>query len=109
MADTDILDRARSAFRAQSWKEAYACFGVADEQEQLSASDLDLYARAAYLVGNDDDCVRALERAYHQQLADDQHEQAAGSAFWLAFNLMNRGEMARAGGWLGRVEQLVPP
>jgi DNA-binding CsgD family transcriptional regulator len=109
MADTDILDQARSAFRAQSWGQAYACFGAADEELELSSSDLELYARAAYLVGSDDACVRALERAYHQQLAAGWPEQAAASAFWLAFNLMNRGEMARAGGWLGRVEQLVPP
>jgi DNA-binding CsgD family transcriptional regulator len=109
MADTDILDRARSAFRTQSWGQAYTCFGAADAELGLSSSDLELYARAAYLVGNDDACVRALERAYHQLLADGDPEQAANAAFWLAFNLMNRGEMARAGGWLGRVEQLVPP
>ena len=108
MADTDILDRARSAFRAQAWGQAYACFGAADAELELSSSDLELYARAAYLVGNDEACVRALERAYHQLLADGKPEQAATGAFWLAFNLMNRGEMARAGGWLGRVEQLLP-
>jgi len=107
MAVADVLDRARAAFLEQSWETAYTGFCTADAQIPLSASDLDLYARTAYLVGKDEHCVRVLERAYHQRLEHGQREQAAQSAFWLGFNLMNRGETARAGGWLARAGQLV--
>ena len=28
-------------------------------------------------------------------------------AFWVAFNLLNRGELARAGGWLARGRRIL--
>jgi DNA-binding CsgD family transcriptional regulator len=34
-------------------------------------------------------------------------ERAARCAFWLAFGLLNRGELARAGGWLARARRLL--
>lgn len=109
MAVADVLDRARAAFRDQSWENAHAWFRAADAEDRLCASDLELSARAAYLVGRDEDCVVVLERAYRLRLEEDQRDEAAQDAFWLAFNLMNRGETARAGGWLARAEQLVDP
>jgi DNA-binding CsgD family transcriptional regulator/tetratricopeptide (TPR) repeat protein len=104
MTTSDLLAQAHEAFRGQAWRAAYAGFRAADEGSDLVASDLELYARSAYLVGEDDRCVALLERAYHRRLADDEGEKAAETAFWLAFNLFNRGEEARAGGWLARVE-----
>lgn len=105
MTAVDVLERAREGFRGQAWQQAYASFASADERFALDGHDLALYARAAYLVGKDDDCVTLLERASRNYLEDEQPERAAECAFWLAFNLMNRGQMAQAGGWLARAEQ----
>lgn len=107
MTAQDVLDKARDSFRRQSWEQAFAYFHATDADRPLDAEDLELLGRAAYLTGRDTDCVRALERAYQQRAAEGQHEQAAEAAFWLAFNLMGRGEMAQAGGWLARAEHLV--
>jgi DNA-binding NarL/FixJ family response regulator len=107
MADRDVLDRARQHFQEHSWREAHSCFEEADRRERLDAADLELYARAAYLAGRDDDCVRGLERAFHLRSDHDEVLSAAEDAFWLAYNLMNRGETAAAGGWLARSQELV--
>jgi DNA-binding NarL/FixJ family response regulator len=64
-------------------------------------------AVAAYLAGRDDDCDRAWEAAHRAALAADDVPEAARYAFWLALCLMLRGQMARAGGWLGRAEALL--
>jgi ATP/maltotriose-dependent transcriptional regulator MalT len=103
MTASAALDQAREAFRHQAWNDAYACFSTADDTGHLTASDLDLFASTAYLVGNDDHCVKLLERAYHDHLAAGAEHMAAETAFWLAFNLLHRGEEAPAGGWLARV------
>ncbi|WP_202804080.1 hypothetical protein [Crystallibacter crystallopoietes] len=108
MSGRDALELARDAFREQAWGQAYARFGVADSDSRLAPADLELYARASFLTGRDDACVSLLDRAYHQLLDSGEHEQAAECAFWLGFNLINRGEMAQAGGWLARAEKLVP-
>lgn len=98
-------DQAREAFAEQAWARAHAHFVAADRSGDLAAGDLDLFARAAFLVGDEEGCVSLLERAYEAHLKEGTREAAAESAFWAAFNLMNRGEMARAGGWLSRAHQ----
>lgn len=107
MADEDVLDRARRSFREHSWREAHLRFAEADAGTTLSPEDLELYARASFLVGADEDCARALERAHRGWLSSQEPERAAESAFWLGFNLMQRGETARAGGWLARAAELA--
>lgn len=99
------LDGAREAFAAQAWATSRAHFAAADGVGELQADDLDMFARAAFLVGDDEECVNLEERAYEAHLAEGAIAAAAESAFWAAFNLMNRGETARAGGWLSRAQQ----
>ncbi|MEE2034545.1 LuxR C-terminal-related transcriptional regulator [Rhodococcus chondri] len=106
----DVLDLARENFREQSWKAALDGFRLADAQRALGAADLDRAARCAYLTGNDDECIRLLERAFAAHAAEDRAESACESAFWLGFTLtMNRGEAALAAGWLARAERLLTP
>ncbi|HET6628004.1 MAG TPA: LuxR C-terminal-related transcriptional regulator [Nocardioidaceae bacterium] len=99
------LDHARAAFAELAWGKAHAHFAEADRCGALSADDLDLFARTALLVGADEEGVDLLERAYEAHLAEGAADTAAESAFWAALNLMHRGEMARAGGWLSRARQ----
>lgn len=68
-------------------------------------AELERQAAAAYLTGRDD--AGPWTRAYRAWLRRDQPEHAARCAFWLAFGLINRGEVARGAGWLSRAHRLV--
>ena len=46
-------------------------------------------------------------RAHHEFLRRGDAERAARCAFWLAFSLLNQGELARGGGWLARARRLL--
>jgi DNA-binding CsgD family transcriptional regulator/tetratricopeptide (TPR) repeat protein len=74
---------------------------------QLSPADLDRLAVAAYLVGKDDEAVAAWEHAYNRRADDGDRAEAARCAFWAAFSLMMRGQMAHASGWLSRGESML--
>lgn len=103
----DALTRGRDAFRRQAWAEAYDQLAVADQETPLAPADLERLATAAYLVDRDPDSTDAWARAHSALLSRGEVARAARCAFWLAFSLMNRGERARAGGWLGRAQRLI--
>lgn len=107
MTTAVALDRARESFRRQAWGAAYAQFWAADQQLSLKLEDLERLAVAAYLVGKDGDSVDVWTRAYHECLRISDGPRAARCAFWLAFGLLNRGEMAAGGGWLARAQRLL--
>ncbi len=101
------LDRGRASFARRAWVEADEWLCLADDAEPLGAEDLELLATAGYMVGRDEAHVSGLERAHREYLDAGQELRAARCAFWIAVNLILRGEMARASGWLGRAERLV--
>ncbi|MDN5852606.1 MAG: LuxR family transcriptional regulator, partial [Actinomycetia bacterium] len=107
MAGTAALDKARDAYAARAWASAYGDFRVADEKSPLAAGDLEDYARAAYLVGEDEATATLLARAFEQHQRARCADAAGEDAFWLGFYLLNRGEFARAGGWLGRANEVT--
>ncbi len=75
---------------------------MTDNETHLVGDDLERLAVAAYLTGNDEESADAWTRAHHDRLHAGDLAGAARCAFWLAFSLMMRGEMAPAGGWLAR-------
>jgi DNA-binding CsgD family transcriptional regulator len=89
------------------WMDAFNALSLADEGVPLGAEDLELLSISAYLIGRDDDSLRALDRAHRAHLENGDTLGAARSAFWLGFRLIDLGEMARATGWLGRAARLV--
>lgn len=94
------LDAGRASFRRQAWTDAFTRLSSADREAALEPDDLGLLAVAAYLLGRDTDSARARARAFSLLQSQGATQGAARCAFWLAFELMNAGEMARAGGWL---------
>ncbi len=96
------LQQARRTFQRQDWATAYGLLRTLDDQTPLEPEDLERAGHSAYLTGRDDDCVTLLERAFHERTKRSDPEGAALDAFWLFYSLMNRGESARAGGWIGR-------
>lgn len=101
------LDCGRSDFARGAWTAARDAFGRADEAEPLSAPDLELLAVAAYMLGRLEEFLAVLERAYHAHSDAGQPLRAARAAIFLGINLAIIGDVAQAGGWLGRAQRLV--
>lgn len=76
-------------------------------QEDLGPPELEQLAISSYLIGDDDQCEAAWEAAHRQYVESGNRPDAARCSFWLAFCLMMRGQMAQAGGWLGRTEAVI--
>ena len=87
--------------------DAYESLSFADQTAPLRAEDLESLATSAYMLGRDDEYVRSLERAHHAYLEGGEALRAVRCAFWMAINLIVRGELGRATGWLGRARRLV--
>jgi DNA-binding NarL/FixJ family response regulator len=107
MTTADTLDRGRASLEQRAWADAFDKLSAADRETPLAPQDLELLAKAAYLVGRDADRDEVLARAHREWLRLGGAERAARCAFWLAFGLLNRGELARGGGWLARARRLL--
>jgi hypothetical protein len=95
MTRTEILERGRSGFERHVWGEACAHLSAADRDEPLEPEDLERLAVAAHLVGQDAVSIEGWERAHHEHLGRGQRAPAVRCAFWLAFELLIRGELVR--------------
>lgn len=107
MVNIEELHGGREAFGRQAWGDAYARLASADQATPLEPDDLERLATAAHLTGREVESEDAWARAHHAFLIRGDAERAARSAFWLAFGLLDRGERARAGGWLARARRLL--
>jgi DNA-binding CsgD family transcriptional regulator len=107
MTAADALDRGRESFGRWAWADAFVQLSAADRMSPLEAEDLERLATAAYLIGRDDDGADAGARAHHEFLRQGSVERAVRGAFWLAFGLLGRGEVARGGGWIARGRRLL--
>lgn len=101
------LELGHRAYSRRAWGDAYRQLSVADQANSLSATDLELLALSAYLIGRDDDYLRTLERAHHAYLDSGESLGAVRCAFWLGLRLAFRGEMGPASGWFARARRLL--
>jgi DNA-binding NarL/FixJ family response regulator len=101
------VDRGREAFDRQAWRRAYEDLAEADRDEPLEIADLERLASAAYLVGQSDESADVWARAHQECAHIGEVARAARCAFWLAFALLNNGELARGGGWVDRAQRLL--
>jgi DNA-binding CsgD family transcriptional regulator len=101
------IEQGRQFYADRAWSDAYTALSGADREAPLPADDLELLATAAYMIGREDEYFSALGRAHQAHLNDGEALHAARCALWVAMNLAQRGEMGRAGGWLGRARRLV--
>ncbi|MGH6921323.1 MAG: LuxR C-terminal-related transcriptional regulator [Geminicoccaceae bacterium] len=99
--------RGREAFAQQKWRAAYAQLSAADREQPLEPADLERFATAAYLVGEDAHATTIWTRAHHQLIDQGNVERAARWGFWLSLSLLLGGEMARSTGWLARSQRLL--
>jgi DNA-binding CsgD family transcriptional regulator len=103
----DQLERGRRAYRNRSWKTAHRSLARAEAVSPLSGEDLELLATAACMLGDADEQVQALERAYRRYREGGDDDAALRCAIWLGIHLMLAGRVGRAGGWLSRAERQI--
>ena len=101
------LDRGRESFDRLAWADAYEQLSAADQLSPLEAEDLERIATAAYLSGKEDAGADLLLRAHNAFLSLGDRERAVRCAYHLAMSLFQKGEFARAGGWLARSRRLL--
>jgi hypothetical protein len=103
----DGIDRGRDAFDRQAWGRAYEHLSAAAHDEPLEVEDLERLASAAYLVGRSAESSDVWALAHQECARLGEVARAARCAFWLAFALLNNGELARGGGWVDRAQRLL--
>jgi len=106
-ANQDNATSARASFDRMAWAEACERYLVADHDEPLGPDDLERAANAAHLSGRDQEADALSQRAVHGYEEAGNPERAALDAWWLGMSLMQRGDMAQAGGWFARAGRLV--
>jgi DNA-binding CsgD family transcriptional regulator len=107
IAMAGAIDRGRASFERWAWMDAYEQLSAADGAARLELKDLERLAAAAYLLGRDEESVDVWARAYHECARVDDVARAARCAFWVAFVLLNKGELARGSGWVHRAQRLL--
>jgi hypothetical protein len=101
------VERGRQAFADQAWADAVVHLSAAAEDSPLGIDDLERQAAATYLIGRADESVELWAAAHHECARGADAARAARCGFWLAFILLNRGELARGGGWVDRARRLL--
>lgn len=103
----DTVRRGREHYARQQWTDAYRMLRVADQAHPLSGEDYERLSTAAYMSGRQNECLAALEQAYHAHIESGVRLRAIRCAFWLRMGLLMRREPAHASGWLSRAERLI--
>ena len=100
----DELLQAREAYERRDWALALDRLrGVGN----LGPKDTLALATAAYLMGDVDEAVRALQSGYQDMIKHGDDLAAVRFAFWLVLILNMRGETAVGGGWVARGRRLL--
>jgi DNA-binding CsgD family transcriptional regulator/tetratricopeptide (TPR) repeat protein len=105
--ESDQLAAGREAYEKRAWRDAYRRLSHADEAVPLGVEDLERLATSAYLAGQEEDYLRALERAHHAHVDFGNCLRASRAAFWLGLRLALRGDAGQASGWFGRAHRLL--
>jgi DNA-binding NarL/FixJ family response regulator len=102
----DELEAGREAYARREWEAAREHLTRVDPAT-LRADDLRALGAAAYLVGDHDGTVRALQRAHSLHVAAGDRLAAAYDAHQLAMLFTTTGDLAVGAGWVARAQRLV--
>jgi class 3 adenylate cyclase len=102
----DSLNAARTAAGSHAWREAYDAYAAADERE-LSPSDLERFADAAWWTGRLDQAISLRERAYAGFSGAGEKLDAARLALTLSWDHGGRGAFSVSHGWFANAERLL--
>jgi ATP/maltotriose-dependent transcriptional regulator MalT len=100
----DELLEAREAYERRDWAVA---LDRMRGMGSLGPDDTFALATSAYLLGDVDEAVRALQAGYQDRIRNEDWLGAARFASWLGLLLNIRGESAVGGGWVARAQRLL--
>lgn len=103
----DHLQRGLAAFAEDAWNDACRELEAADRVQPLAVDHLECLAAATYLVGRERDSTAHWARAFHAARDGDDPGGAVRCAFWVAFVLLNRGDVSEGSGWVARATGVV--
>jgi class 3 adenylate cyclase len=103
----DALAAGRAALERKEWSEAYELLRQADAENELGASDLELFAAAALWTGEFKDALSVMERAYAALVQEGEKARAAYVAVELAHSYSGQLQPAVAQGWMSRAKRLL--
>ena len=101
------LSRGRRAYAENAWSQAYESLRRSDQEQPLLAQDIELLARAAYMLGRDEEYTHDLERAFHAYIDGGDVASAARCTWWIGHGYVFRGDPAPARGWFARGQRLL--
>jgi DNA-binding CsgD family transcriptional regulator len=101
------IDDAHAAFERGEWGQAHRLLSALADDAALPMDDLDRLASAAYLMGREQEAFDSWARGHRDCLAVGDIVWAARFAVRLAQGLGFKGDIARAGGWVGRGRRLL--
>ena len=104
---SSALERGRDWFTQRKWSDASSALATADQETPLGAEDLERYATAARLTGDEAKSLELLTRAYHAWLAQGEVARAARDAVWIAIRLHFERKAAPSAAWVARAQRLL--
>ncbi|KGN42270.1 hypothetical protein N801_00440 [Knoellia aerolata DSM 18566] len=104
--DADALTLGRSAIARRDWTAACELYARVDPAD-LPADDLRHLSSAAYLTGDREGAVRALQRSFTLSVAAGDRSGAARDAHWIGVIHSTRGEPSVGAGWVARAHRLL--
>jgi DNA-binding CsgD family transcriptional regulator/tetratricopeptide (TPR) repeat protein len=107
LAGDERLGRGRECYQRRAWREAWELLSACDSESPLQEPDLEMLAVASFLLGQDGMSDGAWTRAHQRHLQTGNRPGAVRCAFWLAFRLLNGGDLPSASGWIARIERLL--
>jgi DNA-binding CsgD family transcriptional regulator len=107
MTADDGLLQARESFDRHAWNDAYGGLSAADGRSPLASEDLERLTIAAHLSGRPDESTANGARAHLEAVREGDVERGVRCAISLGLQMLQRGDMAQAGGWLARAGRLM--
>ena len=92
----DALNAAREAYARQTWASARSGFARAAAGKALTLDDIERWAIAVHLTGNEAECRDVLARGHREALERKDVTRAVRFAFWIGHLMMCTGEWAQA-------------
>jgi len=89
------------------WSEIHRRLLQKNQSGKLSGAELERLGEAAYMLGREDEFVRAYERAFDKHLEIGDERAAALCGFWIGLTLIFRGAFGQGSGWLARADRLL--
>ena len=101
------IESGRRAYEQNAWAEAFDSLSAADASSALGAEDHERLGISAHLTGRPEEAAALAARTHLAGVREGKDELAIRVAISLGLMLLQRGELAQAGGWLTRAGRLI--